>query len=253
MAMATRIVFETRAGRAVQCVILTNGSAYGANPAVRDAESLVALTKLGVRPDAICFLGSRHGIEDLALVRSLDHSFGLLKEHLRSAQIDQIFCLAFEGGHPDHDASHLVALALARERRLLNNIWQFPMYNGRGTPGQLFRVMTPVDSRGGLKRRISLRDGLRIALLSSLYRSQRSTWLGLLPEALVKLVFLRREIMQRAKREAAMRKPHAGKLFYERRFGVAYESWWALAEQFIRQHVALEAGTLDEPSGDPVI
>jgi LmbE family N-acetylglucosaminyl deacetylase len=237
MAMATRIAFETRAGRPIHCVTLTNGAAGGASPAVRDAESLAVLTKLGVHPDAICFLGSRHGIQDGTLVRFLEHSLALVDEHLGAMAIDQVFCLAWEGGHPDHDASHLVALALSQRRRLLGRIWQFPLYHGRGTPDGLFRVMAPLDARGCLKRRIALRDGVRIALLSMRYRSQRSTWLGLFPEALVKLVLLRRELMQEATPEAVLRKPHPGKLFYERRFGVDYESWRVLAEPFIRRHL----------------
>ena len=249
MAMATRIAFETRAGRSIHCVILTNGVAWGKSAPLRDAESLAVLTKLGVPPDAIGFLGSRHEIQDGALVRCLDHALALVEEHLGSTPIDQIFCLAWEGGHPDHDASHLIALALARRRRLLGRIWQFPFYNGKGVPGGLFRVMAPVDRRTGLRRRIALRDGARTALLSLLYRSQRSTWLALLPEALVKLVILRREIMQEATPEAVVRKPHAGKLFYERRFGMDYESWRALAEPFIRRYVSTTPGALDPGLG----
>src|SRR2546427_7945707 len=130
MAMATRIVFETRAGRPVYCAILTNGAARGVSPTVRDAESLTVLTSLGVRPEAIWFLGSLHGIRDSALVRSLDRSLALLEERLGATPIDQVFCLAWEGGHVDHDASHLVALALARRHGLLGRIWQFSLYNG---------------------------------------------------------------------------------------------------------------------------
>jgi hypothetical protein len=110
--------------------------------------------------------------------------------------------------------------------------------------------MAPLDTRRCLKRRIALRDGVRIALLARRYRSQRSTWLGLLPEAFVKLVLLRREVMQEATPEAVLRRPHPGKLFYERRFGVDYESWRALAEPFIRRHVLAKAGAARvEPEG----
>lgn len=238
MAMATRIEFETRSGRPVHCVILTNGGAV--KSAIRDAESLSVLTELGVRRDAVCFLGSRHGIEDGTLVCHLDRSLALIEEHLGALSLDQVFCLAWEGGHPDHDASHLLALALARRRRLLGSVWQFPLYNGKGTPGGLFRVMKPLHDRGCLKRRIALRDGVRIALLSLRYRSQRSTWLGLLPEALLRLALLRREIMQQATLEAVLLQPHNGKLFYERRFGVDYGSWRALAEPFITQHLSVK-------------
>lgn len=237
MAMATRIALETGAGRPVRCVVLTDGTAGGVRSAVRDAESLAALTRLGVRRNDVCFLGSRHAIADGALVGSLDRSLELLEEHLGSAPIEQVFCLAWEGGHPDHDASHLVALALARRRGLLERVWQFPLYQGKGTPGGFFRVMTPLDERPCRRRRISLGDALRVARLPLLYRSQRLTWLGLFPEAFARLVLLRREVMQQASPEAVRRKPHDGKLFFERRFGVTYESWRALAEPFITRHV----------------
>ena len=242
MAMATRVAFEVRAGRPVRCVILTNGAAGGASPAVRDAETLAALTRLGVRPEAVSFLGSRDEVQDGALVCSLDRSLAGVQDDLGFASIEQIFCLAWEGGHPDHDASHLVALALARERGLLGRVWQFSFYNGRGTLGGLFRVMSPVNGSGSRRRRISLGDGARVALLARFYRSQRSTWMGLLPEALVKLVILRREVMQEARPEAVLGRPHAGKLFYERRFGVDYESWRACADPFIRGRVAPSSG-----------
>lgn len=241
MAMATRIAFEARAGRSIHCAVLTNGAAQGAGASVRDAESLTVLTRLGVEPGNVVFLGSRHGIHDGTLVQSLDRALALLDEHLGATPIEQIFCMAWEGGHADHDASHLVALALGRRRGVLGNIWQFSLYNGRGTRGPFFRVMAPLDTGAPRRtRRLTLGEAARVARLPACYRSQRSTWLGLFPEAFLKLVILRREIMQEAAADRVLGPPHEGKLFYERRFGVDYGSWRALAEPFITRHLSRE-------------
>lgn len=235
--MATRIAFETGAGRPVRCVVLTDGAARGTSSATRDRESLAVLGRLGVLPHAIDFLGGRHGIKDGTLVRHLDLSLMLLNTHAGSASVDQIFCLAWEGGHPDHDAAHLVALAFARERQLLDRIWQFPLYHGKGMPRGLFRVMSRLDRSGYIERRIPARDAARIVRLPFLYRSQHATWVGLFPEAFAKLALLRREIMRAATAEAVRQRPHAGTLFYERRYGIGYDSWRTLAEPFIRRRV----------------
>ena len=236
--MATRIRFESRAGHSVYCAMLTNGSGYGASSTVRDAESLTVLTKLGVSADRVFFLGSRHAIADRKLVYSLEHCLELLEKQLSLAVIDQIFCLAWEGGHPDHDASHLLALAFARQRGLLQQTWQFSLYHGRGMPGGLFRVMTPLaPPKTWQRRRITLREAVAISLLIRHYRSQRSSWVGLLPEAMLRLVAFRREVMQRVSCEAVLARPHEGALLYERRFGVDYNTWRGAAEPFIRRHI----------------
>jgi LmbE family N-acetylglucosaminyl deacetylase len=241
MAMATRIAFEIRAGRSIHCVVLTDGATRNASALVRDAESLTVLTRLGVAPDNVVFLGSCHGIRDGMLVQSLDRALALLDEHLGVTPIDRIFCMAWEGGHPDHDASHLVALALGRRRGLLDRIWEFSLYNGRGTRGPFFRVMAPLATGARRQqRRLTLSEATRVARLPVCYRSQRSTWLGLFPEAFLKLVILRREIMQEAAADRVRGRPHDGKLFYERRFGVDYRSWRALAEPFITRHLSRE-------------
>jgi LmbE family N-acetylglucosaminyl deacetylase len=248
--MATRILHERRSGRSVRCVVLTNGARGGQSASTRDSESLAALARLGVPAEAVCFLGSRHAIQDSALVHSLDRSLALVKEHLGGTRLEQIFCLAWEGGHPDHDASHLVALALAREQRLQARLWQFSLYNGAGTPGPLFRVMAPLNAPACRTRRVKLGDALRILRMLRLYRSQRRTMLGLLPEAVVKLVLLRRESMQATTPEAVLRKPHVGRLFYERRFGVEYDDWRAAAEPFIRRRITGPGVDVLQPERD---
>src|SRR6185503_17138294 len=59
----------------------------------------------------------------------------------QAGQADEVYTLAWEGGHQDHDAAHLVALAFAQRRGIPCH--EMPLYNGYRSPGSLFRVMHP--------------------------------------------------------------------------------------------------------------
>ena len=211
IAGATRMLRARRDGDHVQCVYLTDG-AFRVPAAVRNEESRRALTRLGVT--------------DILFGTSPD---GNLPEHVQEAlaflesqfgQIDEVYTLAWEGGHQDHDAAHLVALAFAQRRGI--PCLEMPLYNGYRTPHSYFRVMRPLGD-GWTSRRVSLADGLRVVALLPLYRSQRKTWLGLLPETFLKLVIARREFVREAEPRRVTSRPHDGLLFYERRFGYPYE------------------------------
>src|SRR4029079_13639426 len=85
---------------------------------------------------------------------------------------DEIITLAWEGGHQDHDAAHLVALALAIARGV--RCIDFPPYLGKRRP---YRVLARLCI--GETRRLSMREIWRRAMLCWRYPSQRRTWLGL--------------------------------------------------------------------------
>jgi LmbE family N-acetylglucosaminyl deacetylase len=169
---------------------------------------------------------ARLGVTDILFGTSPD---GNLPEHVHEAlaflesqieRVDEVYTLAWEGGHQDHDAAHLVALAFAQRRGIPCH--EMPLYNGYRTPHSYFRVMQPLGD-GWTTRRVSLADGLRVVALLRLYRSQRKTWLGLLPETFFKLVIARCESVREADPRRVTSRPHDGLLFYERRFGYPYE------------------------------
>jgi len=211
VAAATRILLALREGHRVRCVFLTDG-AFRVPSSVRNDESQRALKRLGVT-DVI--FGSfpdgnlpEHANEALAFLESSAGDAG------------EVCTLAWEGGHQDHDAAHVIALRFAQRRGV--RCLEVPLYNGHQSPRSLFRVMHPVGD-GWTRRRISLREGLRVIALLPVYRSQRRTWLGLLPESLLNLVILRREYVREADSKRLDTKPHDGLLFYERRFGYPWE------------------------------
>jgi hypothetical protein len=211
VAIAPRIAREVAAGAHVVCVFLTDGGA----PAVRDAESRAVLEEMGVSD--VHFVG----LPDGRLVEHLEEAYGAI-EHIDA---DEIVTLAWEGGHQDHDAAHLVALA--RGVRCL----EFPLYHGKGLRGPFFRVMVPLHD--GERTRLSLREVWRRARLSWRYPSQRWTWMGLWWP----LLWRWHEVVCEASAERVLHPPHEGRLLYERRFRFPRERFFAAARPFIERRI----------------
>lgn len=234
MAGVSRIVFEVERGASVFCVFLTDGSA-NVDPAIRDRESAAVLISLGVASNQILFIGSETPIRDGSLVHHLDLALERLESAMKGVEVDRIYCLAWEGGNQDHDASQLIAAAFARRRGILGRCWELPLYHGAGTP--FFRVLSPVGPRREWdRRRLKFREGLRLSLLAWRYRSQWLTWVGLFPETFLKLAIMRREVIRKVDPSRFRQRPHHGTLLYERRFRFPHERFVDAAAGFIDEH-----------------
>ena len=73
----------------------------------------------------------------------------------------EIHVLAWEGGHIDHDASHLVGVALAHSLGGVS-VRECPAYSRAAWPLVPFAVMRPLKGRRHVvTRRLSLSDALR--------------------------------------------------------------------------------------------
>ncbi len=227
VAIAPRIARDVAAGARVVCAFLTDGGA----PAVRDAESRAVLASLGVQD--VLFVG----LSERTLVEHLEEAYGALE----AIDADEVITLAWEGGHQDHDAAHLVALALAIARGV--RCLEFPLYHGRGMPGQLFRVMSPL--RRGEVRKLSVGEVWKRAMLCWRYPSQRRTWLGLFPQ----MIWKTREVVCEASAERVLDPPHEGRLLYERRFRFPRERFFAFARPFIEKRI-LQRAAVDGVAGN---
>lgn len=223
VAAAIRILRARRNGDRVFCAFLTDG-AFKVPSAVRNEESRRALSVLGVSdllfapfPDGNL---PEHAREALAFLES------------RSEEIHEVCTLAWEGGHQDHDAAHVIALAYARRRGIPCR--EVPLYNGRGTPRSLFRVLRPLG-KGWETTRVRFSEALFVLSLVRFYKSQRKTWCGLLPEAAFELLIARRTHVRDADPRRLNQKPHAGDLFYERRFGYPYERFVSAMKTMIAE------------------
>lgn len=235
IAAAARIAYLIRSGGVVTVAFLTDGEGRNASSHVRDAESRRVLARLGVDLANVHFIGSEHHIPDGALVAHLDQALALLESRITD-DVDEVWCLSWEGGHHDHDASHLVAVAFAQKRGLADRVFELPLYQGYKRRGPLFQTLKPLPvGRPWSGRRITLREGLRIAALCRFYTSQRKTWIGLLPTALVRLLLGQREWSRPVDVARLDEKPHEGMLFYERRFGVRWDDFARHARPFVEK------------------
>jgi LmbE family N-acetylglucosaminyl deacetylase len=223
IALASRIRLAIGRGDRVICVCLTDGAA-AVSAAVRDAESRRVLDHLGVADFRVAPPGER--IADGSLPDHLGPALEFL-ERAVPEETGEVVTLAWEGGHQDHDAAHLVAAVFAEHRRA--RCIEMPLYNGEGARLHLFRVNHPVGDEWTV-RKLSLREWLANVALARHYTSQWRTWLGLVP---LYILGGPRELTREADLRRAATPPHPLPLLYERRFRYPYERFAGRAAEFL--------------------
>jgi len=223
-----RIEKELRAGRRVRCAYITDG-AVTADPDLRDAESRAVLQKLGVSTHDIFFMGRQLGIGDGHLHSSVDVLSGWLNAFLdMQPLIVACFVPAWEGGHPDHDLLHAVAVRLFAARGCLEIVRQYSLYHGLGCIGPLFHVLSPLPQNGPVElQAISWRDRLRYLRFCLSYPSQWRSWVGLFPFVLLRYLSAGFQQLQHVSIPRLGERPHEGPLYYESR---GFADWSTLRE-----------------------
>ncbi|SRR6266545_2994291 len=236
VALAFGILKSRRERHRVHCLYLTDGTARGARPNRRAHESRRVLARLGVLSGDTHFIGIENGYRDGSLIDVIESSMAAVTRITDPLEVSEILCLAREGGHPDHDAAHLIALAVARRKGCEQNVHGFSLYNGWGLKGPFFRVARalPGHSMRPLTG-VTLPESIRVASLAFAYPSQWRTWLGLAPEFVAKCFVGRGLGGYPCRVEEIHCRPHPGPLFYERRFGVTYETFVQRTSPFVRK------------------
>lgn len=206
---------------------LTDGGWGNQSIELRRHESTAVLRRMGVPLDHMHFLGHDWSIADGTLHRQLDHVVPRLLTYFAwIPPKSEVILPAWEGGHPDHDATHLAGVALAAHLAL--DARQFSLYHGEGLAGPLFKVLTPLLSNGRaeivpttfLQRLRYVRECLR-------YRSQWKSFVGLLPFYAWRMRRADAFALQWVMPGRTAQAPHQGTLLYERRGG---PSWRDFAE-----------------------
>ncbi|WP_020651814.1 PIG-L deacetylase family protein [Massilia niastensis] len=214
-----RIAACRRQGLRVACAYLTDGQTAGASAAVRNAESIAVLGKLGVARDDIFFAGAELGIGDGRLPLHLAAAAAWIARWTgRFGNIEALHVTAWEGGHHDHDALHAVAVAVAERHGLLARTWQYSLYQAANLPGPLFRVLAPLPQNGPASATaIPWRRRLRYLRHCLSYPSQRNTWIGLFPFVLLHYLLRGVQTLQPVAPARIDERPHPGSLYYEKR------------------------------------
>ncbi len=231
--ISTRVARERRRGARVRVVFLTFGSLYGTGDAARAAESGRALAALGVPLSDTRRLGAELGVFDGSLCDHLPRAAAALKDPLAAEPPSRIYAPAWEAGNPDHDAAHLLAVRLAAELPAAE-LYEFATYGAAGGWGPVARVMRLNPEGGGMvRRRLTLGEGLRALTLARHFPSQWRSLAGLFPEAFFRLAVLRRERLRRVGPRDYRSPPHAGRLHYERRYGLTFAAFLARVGPFL--------------------
>jgi len=231
--VSARIRREIRDGNRLLVAYTTWGSAYGASADVREAESFRALSMLGVSSDDVVLLGRELGVADGNARADCVRILARCREVFGGSAIDRVITVAWEGGHPDHDITHLIAKRLATDWQALEELYEFALYTAAGAPSPFFRVNRfSARATDADHTHLGLRERMSALLLVRCYRSQWRSFLGLLPEAAVRFLVLGRQELRRVAPKAtanedAPKRPHNGTLFYERRFNTSFESLMA--------------------------
>lgn len=214
-----KISDERRQGHRVCCAYLTDGGFNGVSPQRRNRESVSVLTQLGVQRHDVIFSGQALSILDTKLPEHLNLAAKWIRQWVSSfSQVISIYVPAWEGGHLDHDALHAVTVSIADELGILGCVRQFPLYNGYGCAGPLFRVFVPLPLNGPIeKTRIPWGNRIQFLRHCLSYPSQAKTWIGLFPPVALHYIASGTQLLQPVSAKRIHNRPHDGRLYYERR------------------------------------
>jgi len=203
-------------GHEVYCAYLTDG---GCQSGRRNKESMSVLKSLGVSEKKIFYPGSELKLHDGKLHKEYEKALKWIVQWLSShTHILTVYAPAWEGGHPDHDILHALAVRASGKISASIRVMQYSLYNGCGCVGQLFRVLSPLPQNGiPVTLKIPIRNRLKFLRLCLSYSSQRKTWIGLFPFVFLHYLFRGTQSLQLGTEERLLERPHEGILYYERR------------------------------------
>ena len=222
-------------GQIVRIVYLTDGGVGRATPDIRSTESVRALASLGVASAEIHFLGKDLSVPDGLLFRRLTPVYDALEAECSSiGSFGEIYTLGWEGGNLDHDAAHVIALALAVARDRVHRAWQVAFYRAAGLGPPFFSLFAPLRANGPVSRLSLTRPESRLRLrLIRYFPSQWRSFVGLGPVLLWHALASPVLKVQPMKPRRLWERPAPGRLLYEQRSGVSFAEFAGCVTAFL--------------------
>ena len=188
-------------------------------------------------PADIGFIGCEQGIPDGTLLDHLATAFRALDAATQDlAGLGEVYTLAWEGGHPDHDATYVLALALAAARDGLDRVWQVPFYRAAGRGPPWFSLFAPLPGNGPVDELPLTPSERRLrASMMRFYPSQWRTFAGLGPGIVWNALTTRTLRRQQGQLGRLWQRPTEARLLYEQRNGVSFRAFSARATAFLAE------------------
>jgi LmbE family N-acetylglucosaminyl deacetylase len=203
-------------GAKVHGVWLTSGDRFG-KASARENELFRAVKHVGLEPAQVHLLR----LPDLGLVREMDRAADTVTRLLHDVQPEIVFCNAFEGGHPDHDAVNFLTYEGCLRSNVQARLYEFPLYSGAGRRVHFRWLINSFPKDDSAVLRTNLSESAyrcRIRVLQS-YPSQ---WMFMFPLRLASSRSRMRTIGEPYRSCPPERDhtipPHPGQLNYERWF-----------------------------------
>jgi LmbE family N-acetylglucosaminyl deacetylase len=163
-------------------IYVTDGSGISAkNIGPTRAKEVEKVWRLLSPTTKVEHFGLQHGLHDgqLHSLFSAGHLLEIVKI-ITNFKSTAIVTTEPEGGHQDHDFTFIVSTVIANE--LKRDVYTFPLYRSNKLIGRMYRVMR-FGGKATFSQKISISNKFRNAWILfrviSMYRSQRTTWLGL--------------------------------------------------------------------------
>ncbi|QDM23011.1 PIG-L family deacetylase [Tardiphaga sp. vice154] len=211
-------------GDCVACFYLTNGETAHATSETRNAESRKVMAALNVPYDSLFFVGTEYNIPDGKLFDHLEIAFTAALSTMHGFfKIAKLVIHAWEGGHQDHDAAHVLGLAIAKTLSLTHTSQQFALYRNDPSSYLPFVMFKPLKSNGAvIEASVPVWQRVFQLVLLLRYRSQQRSILGLGPFIAWHYLTRGTQQLQPINLERVQERPHEGKLLYENRAHVSY-------------------------------
>ena len=205
----------------------------------RDLESIEVLSRFGIEQKNIFFLGRKLSINNNKLYKSMDKAYNELFQIIKNIKGKKIiFTHALEGGHEDHDACFYLAKLIFFKNKSIYNAYQFPAYNGKKMPYIFFKVFSRITENGKIfKKKFKFQDRLKFIYLLFFYKSQKKIWFGLYPFVIFKFLFSKTDLIQEINKKIKIRRPHDGKLLYEKRGFCDYKLFEKKVFYFLKKNI----------------
>lgn len=240
---------EVSDGNRVICLYTTDGAAYGEDPTRRLNESRKALCPRGVKTEDIIDLGAKLCVRDGNSFKSILPLYNGIRDAAATWSINRIYTPAWEGGHADHDTTHLLAIALSKITAA--SVYEFSLYHSYRTPRPFFRCMSLLPASGEISvEKVSFLTALSWLASCRHYPSQIKAFVGLLPLCLLRILALRSLPIRRVGEGNYLTRPYEGPLFYETQFNVPYKDFFAATQGFISDFLGQRSDSSREASTD---